>query len=133
MKEHLQAAQGNASKTVQNEIITLCGNLIRQKVVKSVHDARFFSVITDEATDAANHEQLSIAILFVNKNEPCGRFLIFLKCETGISGNRQHSLTLVTSQILQHLTMQRLSRWEAQSVYRALGYLAFIRAAAPLG
>ena len=76
----------DTSKTVQNEIITICGNLIRQKVLKSVCDARFFSVIAGEATDAANHEQLSITIRFVNKNESCERFLGFLKCETGISG-----------------------------------------------
>ncbi len=48
LKEHLQTAKGNAlytSKTVQNEIIAICGNLIRQKLLKSIRDAGFFSVI----------------------------------------------------------------------------------------
>ena len=57
LKEHLQTAKGNAlytSKTVQNEIIATCGNLIRQKLLKSIRDAGFFSVIADEATDVEN-------------------------------------------------------------------------------
>lgn len=32
------------------------------------------------------NEQLSITVRFVNKSEPCEKFLGFLKCETGISG-----------------------------------------------
>ena len=74
LKEHLHTARGNAlytSKTVQNEMITICGNFIRQKLLKSVRDACFFSVIADEATDAANKEQLSITVRFVDKSEPC--------------------------------------------------------------
>lgn len=65
LEEHLQRALGNAlytSKTIQNEMINICGNLIRQKLLKSVHDGHFFSVIADEATDASNKEQLSLTI-----------------------------------------------------------------------
>ena len=89
LKEHLQTAQGNAlytSKTIQNQIITICGDLIRRKILQSIRDAGFYSVIADEATDAANHEQLSITIRFVHENEPCEKFLGFLKCETGVTG-----------------------------------------------
>ena len=44
LKKHLQTAQGNAlytSKTIQNELITICGNLIKQNILQSVRDARF--------------------------------------------------------------------------------------------
>lgn len=44
-----------------------------------------YSVIADEATDAANHEQLTITIRFVNKSEPCEKFLWLPRCETGIT------------------------------------------------
>lgn len=105
LKKHLQTAQGNAlytSKTIQNELITICGNLIKQNILQSVRDARFFSVIADEATDAANHEQLSITIRFVKNDEPCEKFLGFLKCETGVSGEA------IADNILSQLTAWQL-------------------------
>ena len=89
LKEHLQTAKGNAlytSKTVQNEIIAICGNLIRQKLLKYIRDAGFFTVIADEATDAANQEQLFVSIRFVEKSEPCERFMGFIRCATGVTG-----------------------------------------------
>ena len=89
LKEHLQTAKGNAlytSKTVQNEIIAICGNLIRQKLLKYIRDAGFFTVIADEATDAANQEQLFVSIRFVEKSEPCERFMEFIRCAIGITG-----------------------------------------------
>ena len=57
-----------------------------QKLLKSVHDACFFPVIADKATNAANQEQLSITVWFVDKSEPCERFLGFLKRDTGVTG-----------------------------------------------
>ena len=68
LSEHLQTAGGNAvytSKTIQNEIIEICGNLITQQILDNIKEALFFSIIADEATDVANKEQLSISIRFV--------------------------------------------------------------------
>ena len=90
LKEHLENAAGNAlytSKTVQNELITICGNIIRGKIVKMVQEAEFFSVIADEATDVANDEQLSISLRFVCNNEPCERFVAFHECMSGVTGS----------------------------------------------
>ena len=73
LKEHLETAAGNAlycSKTVQNEMIAICGDIIRSKLIKMIQKAGFFSVIADEATDVANDEQLSICVRFVNSS-PC--------------------------------------------------------------
>lgn len=89
LSEHLQTAAGNAvytSKTIQNEIIAICGNLIRQEILDSIKEAPFFSIIADEATDVANKEQLSISIRFVCNNKPCEKFLGFLECVNGVSG-----------------------------------------------
>ena len=86
---HLKTASANAlytSKTIQNEQICICGNFIQNKILESVRKAGFYSVIVDEATDASNHEQLSITIRFVSNDCPCERFLGFLKCETGVTG-----------------------------------------------
>ena len=68
LSEHLQTAASNAvytSKTIQNEITAICGNLIRQEILDSIKEAPFFLIIAAEATDIANKEQLSISIRFV--------------------------------------------------------------------
>lgn len=83
---HLGAALANAlyvSKTVQNELISICGNHIQKKILKEIRIAGFYSVIADEATDAANQEQLSITIRYVGNVVPC---LGFLHCQTGVTG-----------------------------------------------
>ena len=75
LKEHLKTAARNALytiKTVQNEMITICGSIIRRKLLEMVQNAGFFSVIADKATDAANDEQLSICVCFVDNGTPCG-------------------------------------------------------------
>ena len=89
LKEHLRTAAGNAlytSKTIQNEMIVVCGDIIRNKLLEKIRKAGFFSVIADEATDTANDEQLSISIRFVDCNSPCEKFLTFHECQSGVSG-----------------------------------------------
>ena len=86
LKQHLEHAAGNAlytSKTVQN---TICGDIIRSKLIKMIQKAGFFSVIADEATDVANDEQLSICICFVDCGLPCEKFLAFHECQSGVTG-----------------------------------------------
>ena len=89
MGNHLETAPANAlyiSKTVQNELISICGNHIQEKILKEIREAGIYSVIADEATDAANREQLSITIRYVKGDVPCERFLGFFHCRTGVTG-----------------------------------------------
>ena len=89
LKKHLETAAGNAlytSKTIQNEMIEICGDIIRNKILEKVRQARIFSVIADEATDTANVEQLSISVRFVDNGTPCEKFLAFHKCISGVTG-----------------------------------------------
>ena len=67
-------------------MISICGNHIREKILKEICIAGFYSVIADEATDAANQEQLSITIRYVGNDVPCENFLGFLHCQTGVTG-----------------------------------------------
>ena len=89
LKGHLENPKGNARYTsygIQNQLITICGDLIRAKLLRSIRTARFFSIVADEATDLANIEQLSLSIRFVQNGAPCERFMGFLKCEAGTTG-----------------------------------------------
>ena len=91
LSDHLASAGANAlytSKTIQNEIIEICGNIIRSTILGRARAAGVFSVMADEATDASNKEQLAICIRFVDR---CTlqieeRFMCFSKCDTGVSG-----------------------------------------------
>ena len=77
----MKTAAGNAlytSKTVQNEMITVCRDLIRKKILEKIQTAGFFSVIADDATDTANGEQLLISIRFVDNGSPCEISLLFM-------------------------------------------------------
>ena len=89
LKEHLETADRNAiytSKEIQNQMIVICGDIIRGKILEKVRKARFFSVIADEATDSANDEQLSISVRYVDNGIPQEKFLGFHECLSGVSG-----------------------------------------------
>ena len=81
LKDHLKYAPKNAKFTsprIQNEIISLCESIIREKVIATVQT--YWSVMADETTDVSATEQMSICIRFVNSNmEVCEEFLGFVK------------------------------------------------------
>lgn len=70
LQEHFASSPGNAKYTsarVQNEIITICGDILREEIVAEVNTAFAFSVLADETADIAGTEQMSIGIRFVDK------------------------------------------------------------------
>ena len=104
LADHLQSGgyQGNAlytSKTIQNELIDVCDHIIRTRILNEVRDAPFFSIMADEATDAANKEQLAISVRYVKEATRSieERFLGFSECVTGVTGEA------IADRILQHL------------------------------
>ena len=74
------------SHVVQNELIIICGDLIRAKLLRDIRTAHFFSVIGNEVTDSAGVEQLSLSIRFLHNNPLCAKFIGFLKCDAGTTG-----------------------------------------------
>ena len=102
LAEHFQTAKHNAlytSKTIQNEIIEVCGHVIRTTILDDIRNAGIFSVMADETADIANKEQLAISIRYVNKNTKVieEKFLGYSECETGVTGSA------IADRILQHL------------------------------
>ena len=54
LKNHYINHKKNASylsKTTQNELIKLCGEVISEEIVSEIKSAKFFSVLADEAMD----------------------------------------------------------------------------------
>ena len=61
--EHLTNAPRNAtynSSIIQNQLINILADQIQQKILTNVKRAQWFTVISDEVTDLANKEQLSM-------------------------------------------------------------------------
>ncbi|XP_047135471.1 uncharacterized protein LOC124812642 [Hydra vulgaris] len=68
LEHHLKSSGKNAtyiSKTVQNELINICVQIITKKKIKEAKIAKYFLVIADETTDVSHHDQLCVCICIV--------------------------------------------------------------------
>ena len=90
LKKHILKAPSNAkymSKTIQNELICLCGEEIVTGIISEVKESKVFSILADEVRDCSNTEQMSFVIRFVDKScQIREEFIQFLECESGTSG-----------------------------------------------
>ena len=60
LSEHLTTATWNAtyvSNTIQNQIINVLADPVRQKIIQEVPAAKSYTVIADEVTDVSNKER----------------------------------------------------------------------------
>lgn len=65
LADHLQNCSSRnkyTSPTIQNEIISICGELLKNQIVSACNKAPFFGFIADEATDAATMEQMALVL-----------------------------------------------------------------------
>ncbi|KAL4091240.1 hypothetical protein QTP88_025962 [Uroleucon formosanum] len=72
--KHLKNATSFASYTspnVQNEIITICGNLIQENILKNIRNAKYFSILVDETKDVSRLEQMSFCVRYVDGVSNC--------------------------------------------------------------
>ena len=80
---------------IQNEIISVCNELIMEQLVDSINRSRFFFVLADETTDISCQEQLSLCARYLNDDfaiEKC--FFQFVPI-TDLSGKNLAS-TIIT-------------------------------------
>ena len=71
LAHHLETCKKKArysSKTIQNELVHIIGEQIKKTIVNEIKEAKFFSVLCDEVTDAANIEQVIIVFRFVDSS-----------------------------------------------------------------
>ena len=72
LKQQLETAGRNAtyiSKTIQNELISICGSIVAESIIQEIQLARYFSIIADETTDTSHQEQLVICLRYVKQQE----------------------------------------------------------------
>ena len=89
-QDHLLNAPRNAtyrSKTTQNELLGLCGDSVLKSLTEEIRDAKYFSVLADEAADVSKIEQMSVVVRFVDKESNIREeFVGFTQCSEGLSG-----------------------------------------------
>ena len=69
---HLASAEKRAKYTspaIQNELIEICANQIRNSLVNDCNAFPFYAFLADEATDCATMEEISIRVHFVHTRE----------------------------------------------------------------
>ena len=64
--EHSPRNARYLSSGIQNELIQICGETIRESIVHDCQLAHFFTILADETTDVSTTEQLSICVRFVD-------------------------------------------------------------------
>lgn len=72
LKDHIEGTSRNARYTsarVQNELIVLSEEVVRDNIVKAANESNGFSIIADETADISGTEQLSIGVRFVELQE----------------------------------------------------------------
>ena len=92
LKEHIKSSSGNAtyrSKTIQNELISLCGDFVLDSILTQVKAAKIFAVMADEVKDSSCLEQLPIAVRFVDKDNMIKeKFIGYVRLPEGTSGKQ---------------------------------------------
>ncbi|XP_011408029.1 PREDICTED: 52 kDa repressor of the inhibitor of the protein kinase-like, partial [Amphimedon queenslandica] len=91
LKDHLTKAAQNATYTfsvIQNQIIDVVSNHIRNKIIRKVQAAKWFSIIADEVTDVSNEEIISFYVRYWDSESCIIRedLLGFFECHSGIRG-----------------------------------------------
>lgn len=76
-------AQGNEalyfSKIIQNKLINVLGNVVREQITSKIRKAKYFSIILECTPDISHTEQISVTFRFfyVDDNCVCKCFLAY--------------------------------------------------------
>ncbi|GBP23684.1 52 kDa repressor of the inhibitor of the protein kinase [Eumeta japonica] len=83
LQQHLESSKSNAtyiSKTVQNELIEVCAEIIQENILQNVREAKYFSILFDEITDISHTSQLSLSFRYLHDGIIKEHFVTF--CDT---------------------------------------------------
>ncbi|XP_064214539.1 52 kDa repressor of the inhibitor of the protein kinase isoform X1 [Tribolium castaneum] len=105
LQQHLESSKSNAtyiSKTVQNELIDVCAEIIQENILQNIREAKFFSILFDETTDISHISHLSLSFRYFHNGIIKEHFVTFcdtydaLRREENNSGDIEPRLTGVS-------------------------------------
>eukprot|EP00794_Sanderia_malayensis_P010544 gene10544-11661_t len=68
-------------------VITICDEVILQKITSEIKEAKFFTILNDEAVDVSNVKQMPIVLRYVDRESQIrDSFVGFFPCNEGITG-----------------------------------------------
>lgn len=73
MAEHLSQISKKSNRKhycsheIQDQLINLMANNVRDTIIANLHDAKYYSIITDCTPDISKSEQMSFTVRFVEK------------------------------------------------------------------
>ena len=99
--QNIQNSPKNASLTswvIQNEIIQVCGEVIKESLVREIKNAGIYSLIADCTTDISKKEQLAFAIRYVTDEGDMRENIVGVLTPTAttgaaLAGDLQNALT----------------------------------------
>ena len=87
--ENIQNAPKNMTLTspnIQNQIIQVCGDAIKESLIKDIKEAGIYSIIADCTADISRKEQLALAIRYVTKDGDMREDLVGLLVPNATTG-----------------------------------------------
>ena len=115
LENHLKNSASNAtyiSKTTQNQLIEVIGEVIRENILNRIRKVKYFSVMFDETTDVSTISQLSLVLTYVFEKKRFEDFVEFVDVHDLVFENREAGQEpKVTGKILGQLVLKRLKHF----------------------
>lgn len=102
LEDHLKSAGANAtyiSKTTANCLIKCCSDEILEVITQRVSEAKYYSIIFDESTDASHTSQLSLSLRYLYNNAIREDFVGFVDLH-GTNYSDQEVEPVITGEVL---------------------------------
>jgi hypothetical protein len=74
---------------MQNQLIEVIGEVIREVILSRIRKVKYFSVMFDETTDISTISQLSLMLTYVYEHRRYGDFVEYVDDHDSIFGNRE--------------------------------------------
>ena len=87
------------SPEVQNELLSIMGSLVRNKICEEVRKSEHFTLMVDETRDISKKEQVSIVVRYFKASSGYESFLTYV---TAHDITAEELLTLITNTLSQH-------------------------------